>query len=69
MRVVPLPGASALTTLLSACPLPLTGFSFDGFLPSKAQARRQRLTQLLSMSHAVVFFEVPHRIEAGVWQI
>jgi len=69
IRVVPLPGASALTTLLSACPLPLSGFAFDGFLPAKAQARRRRLQQLLGASQAVVFFEVPHRIEAALAEI
>ena len=63
-KVVPLPGPSAITTLLCACPLPLNQFSFDGFLPAKAQPRKQRLKALLSAESATVIFEAPHRIEA-----
>ena len=69
IRVVPLPGASAITTLLSACPLPLNQFTFDGFLPAKPQQREQRLQTLLSAPAATVVFETPHRVGATLTQL
>jgi len=69
IQVVPLPGASAITTLLCACPLPLTQFSFEGFLPAKAQHKKQRLKALLGAQSATVIFEAPHRIESTLSSI
>jgi 16S rRNA (cytidine1402-2'-O)-methyltransferase len=66
-RVMPLPGASSITTLLSACgsfTADASGFVFVGFLPSKA-AERERAVQLLALDgRAQVLLEAPHRIEA-----
>ncbi len=64
-RVMPLPGASSVTTLLSASGMTGEGgFVFQGFLPSKA-AERERAVQALAQEHrAVVLLEAPHRIEA-----
>ncbi len=67
LRVIPLPGASSITTLLSACgtPCPDTpGFVFVGFLPTKAGERTQAVQQLLHEPRAQVLLEAPHRIEA-----
>ena len=67
LRVVPLPGASSITTLLSACgtPTPDTqGFVFVGFLSSKASERAQAVQQLASEARTQVLLEAPHRIEA-----
>lgn len=64
-RVVPLPGASSVTTLLSASGLRQdNGFVFAGFLPHKGREREQVLQQLLAEPRAVVLLESPHRIEA-----
>lgn len=64
-RVVPLPGASSVTTLLSASGLRQdNGFVFAGFLPHKGREREQALQALLNESRAVVLLESPHRIEA-----
>lgn len=66
-RVMPLPGASSVTTLLSACgtPTPDTqGFVFVGFLPSKASERDQAVQRIQSEARAQVLLEAPHRIEA-----
>lgn len=60
--VRPLPGPSALTCLLSVCPYLGRGFTFDGFLPPRAAARRRRLQDLLNRAESFVFFEAPHRI-------
>lgn len=62
LRVVPLPGASAAVTALSASGLVDAQFHFAGFLPAKAKQRETALQQLASMQAALVFYEAPHRI-------
>ncbi len=62
--VVPIPGASALTTALSASGLSFEGVVFAGFLPAKGAERRARLARLAASPWAIVFFESPHRIVA-----
>lgn len=64
--VVPVPGASALLAALSACGLPVDKFSFEGFLPAAAGARRRSLQLLQQEARTMVFFEAPHRIEASI---
>ncbi len=62
-RVLPLPGASSVTTALSASGMTgENGFVFAGFLPSKAGERLQALQDLGQESRAVVLLEAPHRI-------
>ena len=64
-NVVPLPGASSVTTALSAAGVSGdSGFVFAGFLPSKAGERDQAVAALLPEPKAVVIMEAPHRIEA-----
>jgi 16S rRNA (cytidine1402-2'-O)-methyltransferase len=63
VRVVPIPGASATTTLVSAAGLPDGRFLFEGFLPSRPKQRRQRLAELDALSCPFLIFEAPHRIE------
>lgn len=63
VRVVPIPGASATTTLVSAAGLPDGRFLFEGFLPSRPKQRRERLAKLDALSFAFLIFEAPHRIE------
>jgi 16S rRNA (cytidine1402-2'-O)-methyltransferase len=62
VRVVPIPGPSSVTAALSASPLPIERFLFEGFLPSRPIARRKRLRELASSSVAVVFFEAARRL-------
>ena len=64
IKVVPLPGPSALTTALSATGFDYTGFLFLGFLPSKKGQRRKLLNSLTSCEYPVVIYESPHRISA-----
>lgn len=65
LGVMPLPGASSVTTALSAAGMTGdSGFVFAGFLPSKAGERDQAIMALLSEPKAVVIMEAPHRIEA-----
>jgi len=64
-RVMPLPGASSVTTLLSAAGMTGEGgFVFIGFLSSKAAERQRAVETLQGESRAVVLLEAPHRIEA-----
>lgn len=63
--VVPLPGASSVTTALSVAGIAEdAGFVFRGFLPSKAGERDTAVQALATEQRAVVLLEAPHRIEA-----
>jgi 16S rRNA (cytidine1402-2'-O)-methyltransferase len=64
ITVSPIPGPSAALAALSASGLPTDRFAFEGFLPSKPTARRQRLAALAKAAHTMVFFESVHRIAA-----
>lgn len=61
-KVVPLPGACAATTALSAAGLLDEHFLFYGFLPAKGGQRRQVLEGLRATQAALVFYEAPHRV-------
>jgi 16S rRNA (cytidine1402-2'-O)-methyltransferase len=69
IRVCPLPGPSAVPTLLSASGLPADRYVFDGFLPHRAGERRRRLRELRDESRTVVLFETPHRLRAALRDI
>lgn len=62
VRVVPVPGPSALITALSAAGLPSDRFIFEGFLPAKAAGRRARLEALREEPRTLIFYEAPHRL-------
>ena len=62
LRVVPVPGASALTAALSASGIEADGVVFAGFLPAKGAQRRERLAQLGAAPWAIALFEAPHRL-------
>ena len=62
-RVVPLPGASAVVTALSAAGLEPAGFHFVGFLPPQPKARHEALRTLLGQKESFVLYEAPHRIK------
>jgi 16S rRNA (cytidine1402-2'-O)-methyltransferase len=61
--VVPVPGACAAIAALSVAGIPSDRFCFEGFLPVKSGARRERLGELLSETRTLVFYESAHRIE------
>lgn len=64
IRVVPIPGACAAVAALSAGGLPTDRFVFEGFLPAKSEARRNRLSALLHEARTLIFYEAPHRLLA-----
>lgn len=66
LRVSPLPGPSAVTTLLSVSGFDADRYVFDGFLPHRSGERRRRLRQLRNETRTVVLFEAPHRIRESL---
>jgi len=61
VQVVPIPGATALITALSACGLPIHEFTFLGFLPHK-KGRETLFKEIAISKRTFVFYESPHRI-------
>ena len=64
LKVESVPGPSAVIAALQVSGLPTDAFTFVGFLPVKAVARRRRLEELSERRETLVAFESPHRIEA-----
>lgn len=62
VRVVPIPGPSAVTAALSAAGLATDRFCFEGFAPAKAAARRAWLSALSGEARTIVMYESVHRI-------
>ena len=62
IRVIPVPGASAVLSALAASGYPADEFVFVGFAPSRSKDRKQWLERLAAEARTVVFFEAPHRI-------
>ena len=65
VRVMPIAGASAAVTAMSAAGLD-GGFQFVGFLPSKTMARAHALTALARTPTNLVFYEAPHRLHETI---
>ncbi|MFH1200786.1 MAG: 16S rRNA (cytidine(1402)-2'-O)-methyltransferase [bacterium] len=61
VKVIPIPGATALITALSACGLPIHEFTFLGFLPHK-KGRETLFKEITQAKCTMVFYESPHRI-------
>ncbi|MCS6816061.1 MAG: 16S rRNA (cytidine(1402)-2'-O)-methyltransferase [Blastocatellia bacterium] len=62
IRVVPIPGPSAITTAAMAAGLPVDRFLFVGFLPARRGPRRAELETLRALPYTLIFFEAPHRL-------
>lgn len=66
LRVSPVPGACAAIGALSVAGVPSDRFVFEGFLPAKASARRERLARLVAEPRTLIFYESAHRIEESL---
>ncbi|WP_222565119.1 16S rRNA (cytidine(1402)-2'-O)-methyltransferase [Novilysobacter antarcticus] len=66
IRVSPVPGACAAIAALSVAGIASDRFAFEGFLPAKAGARRERLARLAAEPRTLVFYESAHRIEESL---
>ena len=62
IRVVPLPGACAAITALCASGIASDRFCFEGFLPAKSKARRDKLENIAEEDRTLIFYESTHRI-------
>lgn len=61
VHIVSIPGASALTAAVSISGLPMSQFTFFGFLPHK-KGRQKKLDEALAYTHSIIFYESTHRI-------
>lgn len=66
VQVIPIPGPSAVLAALSASGLATDRFRFEGFLPSRREARRRRLTAVADAPETLVILESPHRVLASL---
>ena len=68
IKIIPIPGASALTTAMSVSGLPSDSFTFFGFLPQK-KGRIQKIKELLNVDNTIILFESPFRLEKTLNQL
>ena len=69
LPVVPVPGPSALTAVLSAAGLPTNGFLYVGFLPPKSAARIAFFEKYRDFDYTLALYESCHRIDKAVDEI
>ncbi|MGM0471055.1 MAG: 16S rRNA (cytidine(1402)-2'-O)-methyltransferase [Bacillota bacterium] len=69
IRVVPIPGPTAMTAALVASGLPTDKFIFEGFLPRKDKQRQERLKKLSAETRTIVFYESPYRLKESLEHI
>ena len=62
LKVVPLPGACAAITALCASGIASDRFCFEGFLPAKSKARKDKLQNIAEEDRTLIFYESTHRI-------
>jgi len=61
VKIVPIPGPSAITSIASISGFPMDKFLFLGFLPKKKK-KKEFLEEILKSKYPVIFFESPYRI-------
>ncbi|HVO66421.1 MAG TPA: 16S rRNA (cytidine(1402)-2'-O)-methyltransferase [Syntrophales bacterium] len=69
IKIVPVPGVSAVITALSVSGLPMGNFAFFGFLPPRQGKRKQFLSSLIDEPKTLVFYESPKRLVASLRDI
>jgi len=69
IKIVPIPGASAGITALAVSGLPTDKFTYIGFLPSRASARRRLLKSIANETNTIIALEAPHRLLASLKDI
>lgn len=69
INVVPLPGACAAITALSAAGLPSDRFCYEGFLPAKSKSRCDTLKSLEQEPRTIIFYESTHRLSDSLADI
>ena len=69
IRVVPIPGASAVLAALAASGYPADEFVFLGFAPARSKDRKSWMRAVSQEKRTVVFFESPHRLKATLGEM
>ena len=68
IKIIPIPGAAAITTAMSVSGLPSDSFTFFGFLPQK-KGRIKKIKELLNVDNTIILFESPFRLEKTLNQL
>ena len=68
IKIIPIPGVSAITTAMSVSGLPSDSFTFFGFLPQK-KGRIKKIKELLNVDNTIILFESPFRLEKTLNQL
>jgi len=66
IKVIPIPGVSALTTALVVSGLPTDKFIFEGFLPRKSTERKKYFKNIENEERTIIFYEAPHRLKRAL---
>ncbi len=63
IKIIPVPGVSALITALVVSGLPTDKFVFEGFLPRKIKERKRYFKSIENEERTIIFYEAPHRLK------
>jgi 16S rRNA (cytidine1402-2'-O)-methyltransferase len=66
IKIIPVPGVSALITALVVSGLPTDKFVFEGFLPRKIKERKRYFKSIENEERTIIFYETPHRIKRAL---
>jgi len=66
IKLIPVPGVSALITALVVSGLPTDKFVFEGFLPRKIKERKKYFKSIENEERTIVFYETPHRLKKAL---
>ena len=66
IKIVPIPGVSALITALVVSGLPTDKFVFEGFLPRKSKERKRYFESIKNEERTIIFYEPPHRLKKAL---
>ncbi len=66
IKIIPVPGVSALITALVVSGLPTDKFVFEGFLPRKTKERKKYFKSIENEERTIIFYETPHRLKKAL---
>ena len=66
IKIIPIPGVSALITALVVSGLPTDKFVFEGFLPRKIKERKRYFKSIENEERTIIFYETPHRLKRAL---
>ena len=66
IKIIPVPGVSALITALVVSGLPIDKFVFEGFLPRKIKERKRYFKSIENEERTIIFYETPHRLKRAL---